>query len=274
VQPNSRALRTPDSIAGTALAAFGVIAAGVTVIAVVESYSNLLAFALAYGLAGWRAAIAPGAVDSFVIMGELLLFAAILLHWGTSAHAFGAGMAIWGFLLSVGGNVWHAHAATVADRVVSAIWPVTATAGLAGALMIVRQAMMASKASEDAARFTISNLPVAGPLIPLADAAAARHAETSGAPVPPGGAGTQTSPPAPPSRGEPRRVVTPRAASRPGGLAAAKAAQDQELVARLIAAGGPLPKERPLSVAESITRPRAKKVLEQARAGLNGGSHG
>lgn len=220
--------RAPDGIAGAALITFGVIAAGVTVIAVVESYSNLLAFALAYGLAGWRAAIAPGAVDSFIIMGELLLFAAILLRWGKTAHVLGASMAVWGFLLSTGGNVWHAHAATVADRAVSAIWPVTATAGLAGALMIVRQAMTASRA------------------------------------VPP---------PVPPSRGEPRRVVTPRAASRPGGLAAVKAAQDEVLIRKLLETGQSLPSERALAAAELVTRPRAKRILTAARASLNGQEH-
>jgi hypothetical protein len=136
--------RTSGDIAHAALAAFGVIAVSVTVIAVVESYSNLLAFARAYGLHGWRAAIAPGAVDSFIIMGELLLFAAILLAWGTAPHWLGAGMAAWGFLLSVGGNVWHATSATPVDRAVAAVWPVTATAALAGGLLIVRQVTMTS----------------------------------------------------------------------------------------------------------------------------------
>jgi hypothetical protein len=140
---------TPSDIAHVALVTFGVIAAGVTVIAVIESYSNLLAFVRAYGMSGWRAAIAPGAVDSFVIMGELLLFAAILLHWGKSAHILGAGMAAWGFILSVGGNVWHAPVASAVDRAVSAVWPVTATVALAGALLIVRQ-IMAPRADEAA----------------------------------------------------------------------------------------------------------------------------
>ena len=139
-------LRTPRGIARLALAVFGVTAAAVTVIAIIESYSNLLAFARVYGLGGWRAAIAPGSVDSFIIMGELLLFAAIILAWDWVPHALGLGMAVWGFALSVGGNVWHAPSATIADRAVSAIWPVTATAGLAGALIIVRQIMKPPKA--------------------------------------------------------------------------------------------------------------------------------
>lgn len=166
--------RTPGSIARAALASFGAIAAGVTVIAVVESYSDLLAFARAYGLSGWRAAIAPGAVDSFIVLGELLLFAAILLAWGRAPRILGLAMAAWGFLLSVGGNIWHAVNATVADRAVSAIWPVTATAALAGALLIVQQVTV-----------------------------------TSGAPVPPGGAGAEP-PPAPVASAEPPARVARR----------------------------------------------------------------
>ena len=182
----------PADIARIALITFGVIAAGVTVIAVIESYSNLLAFALAYGLSGWRAAIAPGAVDSFIIMGELMLFAAVLLDWPGYAHAAGAVMAVWGFALSVGGNVWHATSATAVDRAVSAIWPVTATAGLAGTLLIVRQVMTASRdktpppASHQIRETRRADLPPRGP-------AAARKSDnqamadklvTSGKPLP------------------------------------------------------------------------------------------
>jgi hypothetical protein len=246
-------------IARVALAAFGLIAAAVTVIAVVESYSNLLAFARAHGLAGWRAAIAPGAADSFIIMGELLLFAAVLLRWGKLPHGLGAGMAVWGFLLSLGGNIWHAAAATALDRAVSGIWPVTATAGLAGGLIIVRQIV------------------------------------TSGAPVPlppevSGGAGTSSRalqgqgpgtplPPSVPSREDPGNRVVPRAAARRApGRAAARAGQVDEtaLLARLISSGNPLPSVRALSLAEAgIPRSRqVERVLEEARRRANGGSHG
>ena len=131
---------TPHEIAGVAMAAFGLIATAVTATAIVESYSNLVAFALAYGLHGWRAAIAPLAADAFIVLGELLLFIRVLRHWKDALSLVaGALMTLWGFILSVGGNVWHAPAATVADRAVSAIWPVTATAGLAGGLIIVKR---------------------------------------------------------------------------------------------------------------------------------------
>lgn len=130
----------PAEIAYRALAAFGVIAVVVTAVAVVESYSNLLAFVQAHNLHDWRAVIAPAAVDTFIIMGEVLLFAALLLAWsGKAVYVFAYGMTVWGFLLSVGGNVWHVPSASVIDKSLGAIWPVTATAGLAGCLIIVRR---------------------------------------------------------------------------------------------------------------------------------------
>ena len=127
---------TPDVLA---LSAFGVIAAAATVIAVVESYSNLLAFALTYGLTGWRAGIAPGCVDSFIIMGELLLFVTLIRHWDRVPYATGLAMAGWGFLISAAGNIWHAPHAAIADKAVSVIWPLTAAAGMAGGLMIIER---------------------------------------------------------------------------------------------------------------------------------------
>jgi hypothetical protein len=130
-------LRVPDSIA---LAAFGVAAAAVTGIAMVESYTNLLAFALAHGLHGWRAAIAPGCVDSFIVMGELLLFSAMVRRWSPVIW-YGAAMAVTGLAVSVGGNVWHASVATLVDRLVAAVFPLTATAAMAGGLMLLKRTL-------------------------------------------------------------------------------------------------------------------------------------
>ena len=59
-------LRVPDVIA---LAGFAGIALAVTGIALVESYTNLYEFFIAHGLHGWRASIAPGCVDAFIVMG-------------------------------------------------------------------------------------------------------------------------------------------------------------------------------------------------------------
>ena len=227
---------TAYRIACTALIAFGVVATAVTAIAVAESYSNLLAFALAHQLHGWRAAIAPAAVDSFIIMGELLLFASLVLWDSVLAFSLGAGMAVWGFGLSVAGNVWHAAAAAGVDRAVAAIWPVTATAGMAGGLIIIKRIM----ASRDAGK----------------------------AVVPAAAAKTPPSDPSPRTR-EPHRPVTGGEAPA-AGLAAASQ-HERDVVLRLITAGHPLPSIRTLAAAEfdgSIRK--AERTLRLARSGVNG----
>jgi uncharacterized protein DUF2637 len=246
-------LGIPGDIARIALGAFGVTAGGVTGIAVVESYSNLLAFARDHGLAGWRAAIAPGAVDSFIVMGELLLFAAILLHWGKGPHVLGAGMAVWGFLLSVSGNIWHAPLATMADRGVSAIWPVTATAGLAGGLIIVRQIMSAS-----------------GTTTQMLHDSQGRRGRAAGTPLPPPARPRKEPRPGRP----PGRRAGQAAAGRPDETAPA-GIDETALLAELLTSGKPLPSVRALSLATAgIPRSRqVERVLELARARQNGGSH-
>jgi hypothetical protein len=127
------------------IAAFAIIAVAVTVIAIIESYTNQLAYFLAHGVLGWRAVIAPGAVDTFIVMGELLIYASLRRGWDKLILVWGLVLAAWGFLLSVGANVWHSASASVIDHVVSAIWPVTAAAGMAGVLLIVKRVAVARK---------------------------------------------------------------------------------------------------------------------------------
>lgn len=231
----------PEKIAAAALSLFGLIAFAVTVVAIVESYSNLYAFALDHGLHGWRAAIAPAAVDSFIIMGELLLFAEVLLAWDSVlAFSVGVGMTVWGFGLSVAGNVWHAAAAPPVDRAVAAIWPVTATAGLAGSLIIIRRVMASRSAGK-----------TAGP---------ARAART---------------PPSVPSS-RTRETVTgavPGRAARTTGLTAASE-HEAGVVLRLVTAGRPLPSVRKLAASDFGGRIRpSQRVLKLAAAQMNGAGH-
>lgn len=233
----------PAAIAAAALSLFGLIAATVTVVAITESYSNLLAFARDHGLTGWRLAIAPAAVDSFIVMGELLLFAAILLAWkGKSAYWLGGGMAVWGFLLSVGGNVWHASAASVTDRGVAAVWPVTATAGMAGGLIIIKRVMAGRSGSGET----------------VAPAVAVRKPS-----------------PAPRPRREPQ-PARPARAARPAELAAASDHERQVMLRLLeLPAGARLPSRRTLAGTDfggSIRK--AERVLSLARAGMNGAVSG
>jgi len=193
---------------------------------------------------GWRAAIGPCAADAFILMGELLLFAAILLHWKARLpYATGVLFAVWGFALSVGGNIWHAPAATVADRAVSAIWPVTATAGLAGGLIIAKRLIAGRKVPA-----VPGQAPPSAPVTPSREPRPAR-AKARGA--------------------EP-------AAGR-GKLSAGQVVLEQEIAAGLAASGIALPGEQKLADTEprlNGSRRAAARVLQQARALSNGAGHG
>jgi len=135
----------PETIAHAALVLFGLIAFLVTITAIAESYSNLMAFGMAHGMTAWHGAIAPVAVDAFIVMGEVLLLAGILLRWtGRLLYAYAGALVVLGFGMSVGGNVFRATPLPLwADRAVQAIWPVTATAALTGCLIIIKRLLAA-----------------------------------------------------------------------------------------------------------------------------------
>jgi hypothetical protein len=132
---------TPRELAYCALGLFFLIAFAVTITAIVESYSNQVDFALHHQMRSWHGRIAPIAVDAFILLGELLWFAAILLKWrGRGLYTYALLLVLGGFALSVGANVWHAAAAPPwVDRAIQALWPVVATAALAGALIVIKR---------------------------------------------------------------------------------------------------------------------------------------
>lgn len=238
----------PETIASAALAAFGIIAFAVTVVAVVESYSNLLAFAEAHHMSGWKAWFAPTAADSFILMGELLLFACILRRWYSRlAFSVGVCMAVWGFLLSVGGNVWHIPSADPVDKALGAIWPVTATAGMAGSLIILKLVM---------------------------------NGRGTGRAVNPGATAKKPSPA--PSREPLQEKASGRAAQAPEPVTAsdqdkarvAASEAERAVVFRLVNSGHPLPSVRVLAASDfGGTIRTAQRVLRVARARLDGDAH-
>lgn len=154
-----RWLKAADS---AALAGMGILGAVITAVALIESYGNLYDYALLAGLAGWRARIAPLAVDTLILTGELLLFTAIARAWERRVKAYGWLLVAAGFALSVAGNVGHLHQAGWQTRVTSALWPSVATAGLAAGLMALKRVSDAYQAKPAAAIKTI-NRQVSGP---------------------------------------------------------------------------------------------------------------
>ena len=261
------AIQGPGDVANTALAAFGVIAAAVTLVSVVESYSNLADFAWTHQMTAWHGAIAPVAVDALIALGELLLFIALLKHWrGWGLYTLAAGLALGGFALSVAGNIWHAVSATFTDRAIQAIWPAVATAALAAALVVIKRLMNGS---------------------------AQPGQQAVAVPVP----AAQAPPPAPAPSREPRRDEEPENSpggeARAPGLAAvppvqpaepaepakvtqlAQLSEAEHAVALALMGASPLPGEQKLHQQyPDISRRRCRAVLDTVRASRNGGSHG
>jgi uncharacterized protein DUF2637 len=125
-------LRVPDVIAIGLIAVVVILA---TVVAIAESYRNLWVVAGWSGLHGFWQAIAPAVVDSFIIVGEALLFVALARNWRDwPIRLYGWSLALGGFAVSLAGNVYA--------RPVFALFPVAATAGLAAGLMVVKRVAM------------------------------------------------------------------------------------------------------------------------------------
>ena len=251
---------TPQKLAYWALGAVFVIAAAITITAIVESYSNQVDFALNHQMPAWHGRIAPIAVDAFILLGELLLFAGILLRWrGWGFYAFAASLALGGFTLSVAANIWHAPIATDLNRAIQALWPVAATAALAGALLVCKRLISppAGRPAEPAIVMTDRDAAVLEPW-PAREPAAAEP------------------PPAPgPVPREPRRE---RAARAPE-LAAAQAAAEKELALELAHSGKPWPSARKVADDDRLTgslstrRRAAERILAGARSMSNGAGH-
>jgi hypothetical protein len=152
-------LRVPDLIA---IGLITVTAIGASVIAMIESYTNLLEFAENHQYHGWRADIAPASVDWFIFIGELLLFVAVYRGWNAyrawgklkfpaAMTAWGWGLAAFGFVLSVLGNLDHLVSAGAITRAMSAVFPVAATIGLAALMMIMKRVVSDYRAKVAAA---------------------------------------------------------------------------------------------------------------------------
>ena len=208
-------------------------------VAIAESYSNLVTFGLHHGMTAWHGAIAPLAVDAFIVMGEVMLFAALLMHLrGKGLYAYAVFLALGGFAMSVGGNIFRSVPLPVwTDRAVQAVWPVTATAALTGCLIIIKRIMASRGAGETAVPATAAVKPS----------------------------------PAPASRTrEPSRPVPVRAARTPGLVTASD--HEAQVVLKLVTAGHPFPSIRKLAAAEFGGKIRpSQRCLKLAAAQMNGG---
>lgn len=122
-----------------ALTAIAVLVAAASLVSFAESYRGLYDWASRHDLYGGWAAIWPLQVDSFIAVGELALFVALVDAWQRRSRAGAWLVTLTGLAVSVAGNVGHVTVHSTADRVTAAVPPLAAAAALAVGLGVLKR---------------------------------------------------------------------------------------------------------------------------------------
>jgi hypothetical protein len=104
-----------------------------------ESYRGLYLWAHHHGLIGIWAAAWPLQVDTFIGVGELALFVALVDRWKPRARASAWAVTLAGLAVSVAGNIGHVASHAVTARATAAIPPLAAAAALAVGLGVLKR---------------------------------------------------------------------------------------------------------------------------------------
>lgn len=230
-----------------------------------ESYRGLFDWAEKHGLSGFWAAAFPLQVDLFIVVGELVLFVAMLEHWKWPDRLGAWTVAALGLAVSVAGNIGHIAAHDLQSRGTAAVPPVAAFGALWLGLGVLKRILRARRTAdaEDA-----RNAQRAAERDALADVLG----ELSGAVLLLARHGAEP-PPAVPDHsallGELLEAVKDLA-SRPAEELSVIVPGDAEHAARIamtatVRAGNPL-SQRQLEVRFGLTRTAAARVREAAGA--------
>ena len=93
------------ALRGAALTAISVIITGADGAAFAESYRGLWVWAQHHGLSGFWAAAFPLQVDTFIVVGELALFVAMVDQWERRHKAGAWAVTLLGLAASMAGNI-------------------------------------------------------------------------------------------------------------------------------------------------------------------------
>jgi hypothetical protein len=129
-------LREPRRLA---LLLVSVILAAATVMALAESYRGLYLWAHRHGLRGFWAAGWPLQADTFLVVGELALFVAVVDQWSVRAKIPAWAITLAGLSVSVAGNVGHVAGHLFWIRATAAVPPLAAAAALAIGLGVLKR---------------------------------------------------------------------------------------------------------------------------------------
>jgi hypothetical protein len=122
-----------------ALTIITLILAAASLVALAESYRGLYDWAHSHGLPGGWAVVWPLMVDTFLVVGELALFVALIDRWPTRARIPAWGITLAGLTVSVAGNIGHVHGHDGLVRATAAVPPLAAAASLAVGLGVLKR---------------------------------------------------------------------------------------------------------------------------------------
>jgi hypothetical protein len=124
---------------GAALTAISVIITAADSAAFAESYRGLWVWARHHGLSGFWAAAFPLQVDTFIVVGELALFIAMVDQWERRHKAGAWAVTLLGLAASVAGNIGHVAAHDLQSRGTAAVPPVAAFTAMWVGLSVLKR---------------------------------------------------------------------------------------------------------------------------------------
>jgi hypothetical protein len=129
-------LRKPRIVA---LALIASLVTSASLVSFAESYRGLYLWAHHHDLFGTWAALWPVQVDTFVAVGELALFIALVDGWPTRSRIAGWFVTLVGLAVSVAGNIGHVSGHSITVRGTAAIPPLAAASALAVGLGVLKR---------------------------------------------------------------------------------------------------------------------------------------
>jgi hypothetical protein len=122
-----------------ALAVIAVILAAASLVSLAESYRGLYDWAHGHGLPGLWAAAWPLMVDTFLVVGELALFVALVDRWPPRSRVPAWAITIAGLAVSVAGNIGHVRGHDMLVHATAAVPPLAAASALAVGLGVLKR---------------------------------------------------------------------------------------------------------------------------------------
>jgi hypothetical protein len=256
-----------------ALWAIAALIAAASGAAFTESYRGLYEWALHHGLTGFWAAAGPIQVDTFIGVGELTLFVAMVDGWRWRDRLGAWAVALLGLAVSVGGNIGHLAAADAQSRATAAVPPLAAFAALWLGLAVLKRVIGQRAVRQEASPGVLPAdvIEAAGPVCPWPRpvpvmAASPKRPETqplavttTAATASRAAAGTH-----PGSATGPRRRPQPRSGRNRNRKPVTDTAAEMHFAADLAAAQ--VPSVRRIQRELHVGQPRAKELRERMQS--------